>query len=199
MVKTFTRAVLCTLLATLAMISSDAFAATYIAYSSSGMSARQSSDFSSDPGANGASAALDGNTSAGSMAGWNGGFLLDKNGEKTSSNNNLDYGINWWTVDFGKELSIDAVKIFFEENSETHASATEFKVEYFDVDPSPADSYVNVAADKALGDVSVYSLEGTLVNSVRTDDNVVVLDIADLSSGIYVVRAAGATVRLIKK
>lgn len=65
--------------------------------------------------------------------------------------------------------------------------------------PSPADSYVNVAADKALGDVSVYSLEGTLVNSVRTDDNVVVLDIADLSSGIYVVRAAGATARLIKK
>lgn len=136
MVKTFTRAVLCTLLAAIAMISSDAFAATYIAYSSSGMSASQSSDFSGNPGANGASAALDGNTSAGSMAGWDGGFLLDKNGEKTSSNENLDYGRNWWIVDFGKELSIDAVKIFFEGNSETHASATEFKVEYFDVDPS---------------------------------------------------------------
>lgn len=132
MVKTFTRAVLCTLLATLAMISSDASAAFYVPYPTAGMSASQSSAFSADvDAATAAGRAIDGNT-GGDQAGWD-RTLLDKDGNvvSTNDNSNLVYDKNWWIVDLGQELSIDAVKIFFE-----GAYSTEFKIEYFNVDPA---------------------------------------------------------------
>lgn len=130
MMKPFVRAVLCTLLAVIAVSPFTATAAVYVPYSTDGMTASQSHPFSNDPGGNGAGSAIDGLT-GGNLAGWTNGELVGADGNKTSDNANLDYGTNWWLCDLGEVKEIDQIKIFFE-----GAYATQFKIEYYTSDPS---------------------------------------------------------------
>lgn len=66
----------------------------------------------------------------GNMAGWNNGMLKDATGNAAGSNT-LDPGANWWSVDFGRPLSADAISIAFE-----GAYSTDFLIEFFDEDPA---------------------------------------------------------------
>ena len=64
--------------------------------------------------------------------------------------------------------------------------------------PNPAVDVVNVAASSALGRVEIYSVDGRLVKVVDVDDTRAAIEVADLVKGSYIIRAAGATQRLIK-
>ena len=69
----------------------------------------------------------------------------------------------------------------------------------FRIYPNPADNVVNVAASSALGRVEIYSVDGRLVKVVDVDDTRAAIEVADLVKGSYIIRAAGATQRMIKK
>ena len=69
----------------------------------------------------------------------------------------------------------------------------------FRIYPNPAVDVVNVAASAALGRVEIYSVDGRLVKVVEVDDTHATIEVGDLVKGSYIVRAAGATERLIKR
>ena len=69
----------------------------------------------------------------------------------------------------------------------------------FRIWPNPAVDVVNVAASAALGTIEIYAVDGRLVKTVEVDDTHAALEVSDLVKGTYIVRAAGATQRMIKK
>ena len=69
----------------------------------------------------------------------------------------------------------------------------------FRIYPNPAVDVVNVASSAALGRVEIYSVDGRLVKVVEVDDTHAAIEVSDLVKGSYIIRAAGATQRMIKK
>ena len=65
--------------------------------------------------------------------------------------------------------------------------------------PNPASTHVTVQAPVTIDGVEIFTIDGSLVKAVDADDTKVKVDVSNLTPGIYVVRAAGATTRLIKK
>lgn len=47
--------------------------------------------------------------------------------------------------------------------------------------------------------ISVYGVDGTLVGSVSATDSVTVMDISDFQSGVYIVKAENARLKILKK
>ena len=65
--------------------------------------------------------------------------------------------------------------------------------------PNPVDTHVTLQAPIAITDVKIFSIDGQLVKEFDTDDTQVRLDVSDLTTGVYIVHAAGTSTRLIKK
>lgn len=65
--------------------------------------------------------------------------------------------------------------------------------------PNPAEVDVTVSADAPLGTVEIFTLGGARVSATDTDDSSVTINVSNLGSGVYIVRAAGSATRLIKK
>lgn len=65
--------------------------------------------------------------------------------------------------------------------------------------PNPAETDVTVSAGTPLGTVEIFTLGGARVSATDTDDTTVTVNVSNLGSGVYIVRAAGAATRLIKK
>lgn len=65
--------------------------------------------------------------------------------------------------------------------------------------PNPAETDVTVSAGAPLGTVEIFTLGGARVSATDTDDTTVTVNVSNLGSGVYIVRAAGAATRLIKK
>ncbi len=68
----------------------------------------------------------------------------------------------------------------------------------FRIYPNPAVDVVNVAASAELGTIEIYSIDGRLVKVIEVDDTRAAIEVGDLAKGNYIVRAAGATQRMIK-
>ena len=65
--------------------------------------------------------------------------------------------------------------------------------------PNPANSVVTLEAWTVLDDVKVFSTDGQLVKEFEADDTRVKFNVSDLPAGVYIIHAAGATTRMIKK
>ncbi len=65
--------------------------------------------------------------------------------------------------------------------------------------PNPANSVVTLEAWTVLDDVKVFTIDGQLVKEVEADDTRVKFNVSDLPTGVYIIHAAGATTRMIKK
>ena len=65
--------------------------------------------------------------------------------------------------------------------------------------PNPANSVVTLQAWTVLDDVKVFTIDGQLVKEFETDDTKVKFNVSDLPSGVYIIHAAGATTRMIKR
>lgn len=65
--------------------------------------------------------------------------------------------------------------------------------------PNPAEVDVTVSAGAPLGTVEIFTIGGARVSATDTDDTTVTINVSNLGSGVYIVRAAGAATRLIKK
>ena len=65
--------------------------------------------------------------------------------------------------------------------------------------PNPANSVVTLQAWTVLDDVKVFTIDGQLVKEFEADDTRVKFNVSDLPTGVYIVHAAGATTRMIKK
>nr|MBD5376499.1 T9SS type A sorting domain-containing protein [Bacteroides sp.] len=65
--------------------------------------------------------------------------------------------------------------------------------------PNPADDVVSVSASSALGEIGVFTLDGRLVKQAESSETKATINVGDLTSGLYIVRAAGASARLIKR
>ncbi len=68
----------------------------------------------------------------------------------------------------------------------------------FRIYPNPAVDVINVAASAELGTIEIYSIDGRLVKVIEVDDTRAAIEVGDLAKGNYIVRAAGATQRMIK-
>ena len=69
----------------------------------------------------------------------------------------------------------------------------------FAVWPTIASDRINVAGSEVAGGVSMYSLTGQLVKHIIPASEEVSIDISDLPSGYYLVKAGKSTVKIIKK
>lgn len=82
------------------------------------------------------------------------------------------------------------------------ASAT-FNLADVKMFPNPSSDVVTITAKKVIDSIAVYSVIGQEIKQINPNADSVVLDIADLQAGIYVVKVtadgATATSRLIKK
>jgi hypothetical protein len=65
--------------------------------------------------------------------------------------------------------------------------------------PNPAQSEVTIRSTTALGDVKIFTIDGQLVKEFDANDTKVRLNVSDLTTGVYIVHAAGTSTRLIKK
>ncbi len=65
--------------------------------------------------------------------------------------------------------------------------------------PNPANSVVTLQAWTVLDDVKVFTIDGQLVKEFEADDTRVKFNVSDLPTGVYIIHAAGATTRMIKK
>lgn len=65
--------------------------------------------------------------------------------------------------------------------------------------PNPANSVVTLEAWTVLDDVKVFTIDGQLVKEFEADDTRVKFNVSDLPTGVYIIHAAGATTRLIKR
>ncbi len=63
--------------------------------------------------------------------------------------------------------------------------------------PNPAVDVVNIRSNAALGKVEVVSVDGSLVKTADIDDTTGTIDVSDMTSGLYIVRTASGTARLI--
>ena len=65
--------------------------------------------------------------------------------------------------------------------------------------PNPANNYVNVNATLNLQNIEIYSIDGQLLISEIVDTNNVKIDVSNLPSGTYILRAANQSALLIKR
>ncbi len=65
--------------------------------------------------------------------------------------------------------------------------------------PNPANGVVTLEAWTVLEDVKIFTIDGQLVKEFETDDTRVKFNVSNLPTGVYIVHAAGATTRMIKK
>ena len=65
--------------------------------------------------------------------------------------------------------------------------------------PNPANSIVTLQAWTVLDDVKIFTVDGQLVKEFEADDTKVKINVSDLPTGVYIVRAANTTTRLIKR
>ena len=65
--------------------------------------------------------------------------------------------------------------------------------------PNPANSVVTLQAWTVLDDVKVFTIDGQLVKEFDANDTKVKFNVSDLPAGVYIIHAAGATTRMIKK
>ena len=65
--------------------------------------------------------------------------------------------------------------------------------------PNPANSVVTLEAWTVLDDVKVFTVDGQLVKEFEADDTRVKFNVSDLPTGVYIIHAAGATTRMIKR
>ena len=65
--------------------------------------------------------------------------------------------------------------------------------------PNPANSMVTLQAPITITDVKIFTIDGQLVKEYDANDTKVRLNVSDLNTGVYIVHAAGASTRLIKK
>ena len=65
--------------------------------------------------------------------------------------------------------------------------------------PNPADSYITVESPSEIGKLMIISADGRVVKSFDVEDSKIVINIDDLASGVYFVRANGISKMLIKK
>ena len=65
--------------------------------------------------------------------------------------------------------------------------------------PNPANGVVTLEAWTVLDDVKIFTVDGQLVKEFEADDTRVKFNVSDLPTGVYIVRAANATTRLIKR
>lgn len=65
--------------------------------------------------------------------------------------------------------------------------------------PNPAVDVVTVSASSMIGKVEIVSVDGSLVKTAEIDDTTGKLDVSDVAKGLYLVRTAAGTVRLIVK
>lgn len=65
--------------------------------------------------------------------------------------------------------------------------------------PNPAVDVVTVSASSMIGKVEIVSVDGALVKTAEIDDTTGKLDVSDVAKGLYLVRTAAGTVRLIVK
>lgn len=65
--------------------------------------------------------------------------------------------------------------------------------------PNPVESQVTIVATSHLENVEILSADGKIVKSVDVDDNSITVNVGELNKGIYVVRAMGKTVLMLKK
>ncbi|MEZ3591008.1 MAG: T9SS type A sorting domain-containing protein [Muribaculaceae bacterium] len=63
--------------------------------------------------------------------------------------------------------------------------------------PNPAVDVVNIRSNAAIGKVEVVSVDGSLVKTAEIDDTTGSLDVSDMTSGLYIVRTASGSARLI--
>lgn len=65
--------------------------------------------------------------------------------------------------------------------------------------PNPVEDQVTIVATSHLENVEILSADGKIVKSVDVDDNSITVNVGELNKGIYVVRAMGKTVLMLKK
>lgn len=65
--------------------------------------------------------------------------------------------------------------------------------------PNPAEERVNVVASSELGAVEIYSIDGHLVKAEKTEGTNTTIEVGELTSGTYILRAAGKSTILLKK
>ncbi len=65
--------------------------------------------------------------------------------------------------------------------------------------PNPANDYVNINATVNLKSINIYSIDGQLLISEIVDTNNAKIDISNLPSGTYILRAANQSALLIKR
>ncbi|MCM1519126.1 MAG: T9SS type A sorting domain-containing protein [Pseudoflavonifractor sp.] len=65
--------------------------------------------------------------------------------------------------------------------------------------PNPAVDVVTVSSSSMIGKVEIVSVDGSLVKTAAIDDTTGKLDVSDVAKGLYLVRTAAGTARLIVK
>jgi hypothetical protein len=87
--------------------------------------------------------------------------------------------------------------------SNTPLASTSFNLAEVKMFPNPSSETVTITAKNAMESVSIYSLIGQEIKQFHPNADSVVLDIADLQAGVYVVKVIAqgetATSRLVKK
>ena len=87
--------------------------------------------------------------------------------------------------------------------SNTPLASTSFNLAEVKMFPNPSSETVTITAKNAMESVSIYSLIGQEIKQFHPNADSVVLDIADLQAGVYVVKVnvqgSTATSRLVKK
>ena len=66
--------------------------------------------------------------------------------------------------------------------------------------PNPANWYVRLmTADKEVKTVSIFTMQGILVRSFEYESDEQMMDISELTAGVYLVKAGKQTFKLVKK
>ena len=64
--------------------------------------------------------------------------------------------------------------------------------------PNPAVDNVRVSAADSLGEIEIFTLDGRRVVIVKSDAATTTINVSQLTSGVYLLRAADTTIRLVK-
>ena len=65
--------------------------------------------------------------------------------------------------------------------------------------PNPAHNFVNIYADVNLQQIGIYTIDGVLIKYEYTDSTNAKVDVSNIPSGTYILRAANQSALLIKK
>ena len=81
----------------------------------------------------------------------------------------------------------------------TGISDVEVDISDINIYPNPAEDIVNVVASSVLGPVEIYSIEGQLMKVEKTEEASITMQVGELPSGTYILRASGKSTLLLKK